>query len=151
MPEPAAFVATVAGWDVVGDEACAIRSTVFVGEQGVPAALEHDGRDPACVHVLVRDARGRAVATGRLLPDDRIGRMAVLREARGQGAGVVALRALIEAARARGSTLVRLNAQQSAVGFYLRQGFRPDGAPFIEAAIEHLPMSLRLDQRHDAR
>jgi predicted GNAT family N-acyltransferase len=35
-----------------------------------------------------------------------------------------------------------LHSQASAVGFYLRAGFTPQGAPFQEAGIEHQAMTL---------
>ena len=37
-----------------------------------------------------------------------------------------------------------LHAQASAVGFYLRAGFAPRGAPFSEAGIAHQEMALTL-------
>jgi len=45
-----------------------VRETVFVHEQNVPLELEWDDLDPLCRHVLARDAEGRAIGTGRLVP-----------------------------------------------------------------------------------
>lgn len=70
----------------------------------------------------------------------RIGRMAVLREWRGQGVGDALLRALIDQARARGWREVALNAQATAVLFYVHRGFLPYGQRFMEAGIEHQAM-----------
>ncbi|MCB1954408.1 MAG: GNAT family N-acetyltransferase [Rhodocyclaceae bacterium] len=136
-------------WAELGTEAHTIRTVVFVGEQGVAAELEVDGRDGPSLHVLVRDPSGRAIATGRLLPDGHVGRMAVLAEARGQGVGAMALKALVDAARRRGDPVLRLNAQKDAVRFYERHGFRPAGEPFMEAGIRHHPMSLDLEGLQD--
>ncbi len=122
------------------DELRKVRETVFVREQGVPAALEWDGSDPACRHVIARDAAGAPVGTGRLTPDRRIGRMAVLREWRGRGVGDALLAALLEQARALGWTEVSLHAQASAEDFYARHGFVPEGGRFMEAGIEHQGM-----------
>ena len=63
----------------------AIRETVFVREQDVPAELERDALDPQCAHVLARALDGTPIGTGRLTPERRIGRMAVLPEWRGKG------------------------------------------------------------------
>ena len=52
----------------------AVRTTVFVEGQGVPAELERDALDPVSIHVLARDADGTPVGTARLTPDRRIGR-----------------------------------------------------------------------------
>ena len=48
-------------------EIAALRTRVFVDEQGVPPEVEQDDADSWAVHVLSRDGGGRVVATGRLL------------------------------------------------------------------------------------
>lgn len=122
-----------------------VRETVFVHEQAVPLALEWDELDPRCHHVLARDDAGRPVGTGRLTPEHKIGRMAVLADWRGRGVGDALLRALLDQARALGWRKVSLNAQASAIGFYVRHGFLPFGEPFMEAGIDHQAMQLLLD------
>ena len=57
----------------------AVRDTVFGDEQNVPQEINWDGNDEECLHVLARGKRGKVVATGRLAPDGKIGRLAVLR------------------------------------------------------------------------
>lgn len=122
------------------DELQAVRDVVFVQEQRVPVALERDAIDPQCVHVIARAPDGTAIGTGRLTPDHKIGRMAVLRAWRGKGVGDALLLALIEQAREHGWREVALNAQASAVTFYTRHGFLPHGERFMEAGIEHQTM-----------
>lgn len=124
----------------------AVRETVFVQEQRVPLELEWDELDPACQHVLARDHAGRPIGTGRLTPEHRIGRMAVLAEWRGHGVGDALLLALVAQARALGWREVSLHAQASAIGFYARRGFLPYGERFVEAGIDHQSMRLLLDQ-----
>lgn len=132
-------------WDRLGPEAQAIRTAVFVQEQGIPAELEWDAADAVAVHALAVNRLGRAVGTGRLLEHapgvSKIGRMAVLPMLRGAGVGSALLGALTDAARARGDREVRLHAQASAVGFYRRLGFEAVGAPFEEAGIPHQAMA----------
>lgn len=123
----------------------AVREAVFVQEQGVPVELELDELDPQCHHVLARDADGRAIGTGRLTPEHRIGRMAVLSDWRGKGVGDALLLALIEQAHALGWHEVSLHAQAPAIGFYARHGFLPHGERFVEAGIEHQSMRRLLD------
>lgn len=130
----------VGDWQTLGERARAIRLAVFVAEQGIPAELEWDGADSACLHALALDADGRAVGTGRLLPQARIGRMAVLPAARGAGVGGAILSRLVEAARARGDEAVELSAQRSAEPFYRRHGFEAFGAPYEEAGLAHVRM-----------
>ena len=127
-------------WDAVREEARAIRYDVFVIEQGVPVELEWDEWDDQCWHALAHDAAGRAVATGRLLPDGHIGRMAVRKEARGTGVGARVLETLIDKARALGYPELILNAQTHAMPFYARAGFTPEGEEFEEAGIPHRTM-----------
>ena len=130
-------------WRAAQAEAKRIRVTVFVEEQGVPAELEMDDNDAASLHALAY-ADGRAIGTGRLLPDGHIGRMAVLKEWRGRGAGRSLLRRLIDAARQRGHREVALSAQVHALEFYRAEGFEPEGAIYEEAGIPHQAMRLRL-------
>lgn len=121
-----------------------IRETVFVHEQQVPLEEEWDALDPACRHVIARDGNGQPIGTGRLTPEHKIGRMAVLREWRGRGVGAAMLSALIAEARALEWPEVSLNAQVSAEAFYARHGFVPHGERFWEAGIEHQSMRRRL-------
>jgi predicted GNAT family N-acyltransferase len=122
----------------------AVRGTVFIEEQGVPADIERDALDPQCVHVLARALDGTPIGAGRLTPDRRIGRMAVLRDWRARGVGEAMLDALVDAARALGWPEVRLHAQVGAIGFYRRLGFLPLGPRFEEAGIEHQTMARAL-------
>jgi predicted GNAT family N-acyltransferase len=131
-------------WQSAGAEAQRVRETVFVVEQGVPPEIELDEWDERCEHALAYDAAGQVIGTGRLLPDGHVGRMAVLREARGQGVGARLLEALIERARTRGMGRVVLNAQTHAVPFYARFGFAVEGATFMEAGIPHVTMARDL-------
>ncbi|MFZ6744628.1 GNAT family N-acetyltransferase [Undibacterium sp. JH2W] len=130
----------IADWATLQKDAQAIRYEVFVVEQKIPAELEWDEADTKCLHVVAYDADGKALGTGRLLPDAHIGRMAVLATARGLGVGAKILRALMKEAQVRGELAVRLNAQQSAENFYLKEGYTRDGEIFEEAGIPHVSM-----------
>lgn len=128
-------------WTELGAAASAIRQEVFVVEQRVPAELELDEFDAVSLHALaVDDDTALALGTGRLLPDGHIGRMAVRRGARGRGIGSMLLQALMRQARQRGDMAVVLHAQLSALGFYRRHGYTPEGAVFMDAGIEHIAM-----------
>ncbi|GAB1460831.1 GNAT family N-acetyltransferase [Thauera sp.] len=130
----------VVGWDEAEMLVMPVRTEVFVVEQGVPAEIERDAFDAVCRHAIARDAGGRVVATGRLLPDGHIGRMAVRRAARGAGVGGAVLQALIAEAARRGLREVALAAQTHALDFYLRHGFEAVGEVFMEAGIPHRAM-----------
>jgi predicted GNAT family N-acyltransferase len=131
-------------WTTMRSAAEPIRYAVFVEEQKVPAEIELDEFDPLCLHALAFDRAGRVVGTGRLLPDGHIGRMAVLSQARGSGVGSALLRALMEAARARGDREVALSAQAHAIPFYERFGFVAEGDEYDDAGIAHRMMRRAL-------
>lgn len=135
LPEPTPF-------DAADLAAClAIRCEVFVGEQRVPVEEEMDGRDGEALHVLLRDA-GHPIATARLLLEDdlaHVGRVAVLAKQRRRGAGR-ALMAALPGLLPSAITLMALNAQTHALGFYERLGYTADGEAFMEAGIPHVAM-----------
>ena len=130
-------------WERARAQASRIRLEVFVEEQRVPPEIEMDANDAVSVHALAYDD-GKAVGTGRLLPDGHIGRMAVLREHRARGVGGAILVRLIAEARRRGMREVALSAQTHALAFYRKHGFAPFGGVFMEAGIPHQEMRLGL-------
>ncbi len=143
-PRPDSWRLELGAWSTLQASAAPIRLEVFVHEQHVPLAEELDTLDEVCVHAVVFDAQGRALATGRLLPDGHIGRMAVLKAARGQGLGSAVLNALMQQARKKGFAEAVLSAQTHAQGFYSRHGFVPEGAEYLDAKIPHVLMRKAL-------
>ena len=142
-PQPE-FIVREAKWEEAGEQLRAIRERVFIREQGVPEALEWDGLDADCIHLLAETEQGDAIGTVRLLADGHIGRMAVLKEWRGKGVGKVLLLRTIEIARDSGLKRVVLNAQTTALGFYQKAGFTASGGEFMDAGIPHYRMELAL-------
>ena len=146
MSLPAARLAGPDDWP----EVSALRTRVFVDEQGVPAELELDERDATAVHALSRDDAGRVVATGRLLPDAAgpgraiVGRMAADAAVRGRGHGSAVLAVLEAEAAARAQRAVELHAQLTARGFYDRAGYTAVGEPYEAAGIAHVTMTKDL-------
>ena len=118
----------------------AVRRAVFIEEQQVPEALEWDGLDADCHHVLVTDADQRPVATGRMLPDGHIGRMAVLPDCRGKGIGSAVLAGLLEVAQQQGYAEVFVHAPVTAIAFYQRHGCVISSDVFMAAGIPHRTM-----------
>ncbi len=124
-----------------------VRETVFIHEQAVPEELEWDGLDPQCAHVLAWNDQGDAIGTARMQPNGTIGRMAVLKDWRGRGAGRALLEALLDCAVRQGLTRVTLSAQTHAIGFYERAGFHVVGELFIDAGIPHRKMVKELQRQ----
>jgi predicted GNAT family N-acyltransferase len=140
----AAFTVRIVAWREALPLARPVREKVFVEEQKVPLELEWDEWDEASDHAIACDAAGRAIGTARLLPDGRIGRMAVLAEWRRKGVGAALLAAMLERARACSMARAVLHAQTRAAGFYRKFGFSERGGEFLEAGIPHVEMTLDL-------
>jgi predicted GNAT family N-acyltransferase len=113
-------------WERAEPVAAPIRFAIFMEDQQA-AGFELDELDKDCVHAVVYDEAGKAIATARLMPDGQIGRMAVVKEWRRRGVGAALLEALVGEARQRGLEQVRVTAPVQALEFYRSQGFVADG------------------------
>jgi predicted GNAT family N-acyltransferase len=125
----------------------AIRHEVFVVEQQVPAELEWDGKDDRSVHVLAKGGTGRLLLDADAAAKNGgdpytavLGRLAVLRSARGGGIGAALVHALEDEARRLGLNGVYLESQVHAVPFYERLGYSAYGPEFTDAGIPHRAM-----------
>lgn len=144
---------TLASFDADYTAIRRVRVTVFVEEQRVPLDLELDDRDRHCVHVLAYDAAGRPIGTGRIDIEagGKIGRVAVLAEARGTGVGTALMESLHDIALRAALNSVWCNAQQSAVPFYAKLGYVVTTEPFFEAGIEHVRMQRQFPRKSGSR
>ncbi len=116
-----------------------IRREVFITEQGIPESLEWDDFETSSWHVLAY-TNGKPVATGRLQPDGKITRIAVLKSARKQGLATRILQSLLSLAEQHAISSLYLNAQTTAVGLYEKHGFTRHGEVFDEGGIDHVRM-----------
>lgn len=120
-----------------------------------PVGSERDAYEDQAVHRMACDPCGRVVAVARLhWPGPKRGQiryMAVEPGCRGQGLGRRLLLSLEQEARALGLDRIELNARESAVGFYARQGYLVVGeAPTLFGLIRHARMSKALALTDDA-
>ena len=130
-----------------------VRLEVFVGEQSVPLVLEMDARDdePTTIHLLASGADGTPLGAGRILLEPEhpgrvhLGRLAVRSIARGTGLGARVVAALEQTALShsgRSSVEVVLSAQERAMRFYERCGYRVlGGRRYLDAGIWHQDMA----------
>lgn len=121
-------------------EAWRLRQDVFVVEQACPYG-DLDGRDmePATRHV-VGVLGGVVAGYARVLDEGdevRIGRVVLVRSARGQGLADLVMKAAVGVAGDRPSVL---DAQAALVGWYARFGYRVVGPEFVDDGIPHVPM-----------
>jgi predicted GNAT family N-acyltransferase len=122
-----------------------LRRVVFIDEQGVSEADEVDDKDSEAIHLLaVLD--GVPVGSARLLTEGatgKIGRVCVLKAARGAGIGAALIRAGVARFREMpGVKQVKLGAQVHALGFYAGLGFVAVGEDYFDAGILHCDMIL---------
>jgi predicted GNAT family N-acyltransferase len=128
-------------------QAMAVRRAVFIVEQKIDEAEEYDGLDDTSLHFIAVTDR-KIVGTARVrFPSPKyakIERMAVLKEFRrcGVGAGILAL--VEKELKARQVPVAMLHAQITAAAFYESRGYKPVGAHFYEAGIEHSKMKKNI-------
>ncbi|WP_420455082.1 GNAT family N-acetyltransferase [Rubrivirga sp.] len=137
---------TEADWRAVRS----VRQRVFIDEQRCPPQEEWDAADAPALrgrsvhHLLAVESEG-PVGVARWRPVGavvKLERFAVVPRARGRGlARALVARALADA-RAAGHRRFVLHAQTYVAPLYASFGFEPVGAPFDEAGIEHVKMTL---------
>ena len=125
-----------------------IRAQTFVVEQRC-FYLDPDDADITAVHVGLRDGDSALAAYARLFPEAgapgvwRVGRVLAVR--RGAGLGRRVMEETERAARIRGASLLVMDSQRQAAGFYAKLGWRETGPDFDEAGIPHVRMEKRLE------
>ena len=138
------FSIQCATWQDDHDEIAFVRRQVFIIEQKIPESEEWDDADENSSHVLVFSEKRDVVGTGRIEPNGKIARLAVIAEYRGQGVGSAMLTRLVEEARQKGFSQVFLHAQTHALKFYKKFGFGSDEVIFSEGGIPHVIARLDL-------
>jgi len=125
----------------------ALRRAIFMDEQGVSEADEVDGRDGDAAHVMAT-LDGTPLGCARILVTGeiaRIGRVCVLKEARGSGLGTAIIAACLDVAREQpGTKRAMLSAQTQAQSFYEKLGFRAFGPIYDDAGLAHRDMDRAL-------
>ncbi len=128
------------------NKALALRTVVFVEEQGVALAEEIDGLDAQATHLIALDGE-EVVATCRLLLDGttvKLGRMVVAKKRRREGIAAEMLRVADRESKLLGAEEIRLAAQSYTAALYEQAGYIAYGEPFTDAGIEHIWMNKQL-------
>ena len=121
-----------------------IREKVFIQEQKVTPQLEWDGMDEKAIHFLVfknEEAIGCARAIV-IQSHMHLGRMAVLKEHRGQGIGSALIEKAIVTAKLNQLSAIHISAQCNAIDFYVKFGFEVMSDIYLDAEIPHRDMTL---------
>ena len=121
-----------------------IREKVFIQEQKVTPQLEWDGMDEKAMHFLVfNDKAAIGCARAIVIKDHmQLGRMAVLKEYRGQGIGSALLEKAMTIAKLNQLSAIYISAQCHAIDFYKKFGFEVKSDIYLDAEIPHRDMTL---------
>lgn len=121
------------------------RIKVFVVEQNCPYQ-DIDELDKICFHVMLRDdSNNKILAYSRVIFKDDyavIGR--VISTVRSKGYGLEVVNKSIEFIKEKGYKLIEIEAQEYALGFYEKAGFKAYGDTFLMDNIPHKRMKLIL-------
>lgn len=135
------FSVKYGSWDQLQQDAKLIRKLVFISEQNIPEQDEWDDQDAISQHFVVYD-QNQPIATARLLANNSVGRVAVLKAYRGQGIGRLIMLEIIAYAQAQKRPSLQLSSQVHAVSFYEKLGFSIQGDEYDECGIPHIEMVM---------
>ncbi len=134
-------------WSTHRQPLMSVRTRVFIEEQDIPADLEWDEYDAISWHCLaVVENHSQApqyIGTGRLQPNGKITRIAVLPEWRRRGVANGIVSTLLTLANQHKLPDLFLHAQTTAQGLYKKHGFIACGEEFDEGGIAHIAMHKR--------
>lgn len=133
-------------WDELKLDAQLIRRSVFIEEQNIAEEDEWDEQDVVSLHFVVY-VENQPIATARLLSDHSVGRVAVLKEYRGQNIGLKLMLDIIQMAKTENREFLKLSSQVHATPFYTRLGFTTVGDEYLDCGIQHIEMIQHL--KHD--
>ncbi|MCH7295964.1 GNAT family N-acetyltransferase [Acinetobacter higginsii] len=128
-------------WDQLQQDAKLIRTLVFIQEQGIAEADEWDEQDAISQHFVIYD-QDQPIATARLLQNNSVGRVAVLKAYRGQGLGQMIMLDIIAFAKQQERAFLHLSSQVHAMSFYQQLGFVVQGDEYDECGIPHIEMRM---------
>ena len=134
-------------WDQLQQDAKLIRTQVFICEQGITEADEWDDQDMISDHFVVYD-QDQPIATARLLQNNSVGRVAVLKAYRGQGIGRMIMLEIIRQAHQQDRTFLQLSSQVHGISFYEKLGFSIQGDAYDECGIPHIKMQLVIETKN---
>jgi len=121
-----------------------IREKVFIEEQKVMPQLEWDGIDEKAIHFLAfKDEKPIGCARAFVIEYCmQLGRIAVLKEYRGEGIGSNLIEKAVTTAKLNQLSSIDISAQCHAIDFYKKFGFKVTSDIYLDAEIPHRDMKL---------
>ena len=135
------FTIRTGSWDELQNDAKLIREQVFIQEQQIAVEDEWDAEDAVSVHFVIYD-QDQPIATARLLKNNSVGRVAVLKSHRGTGIGKLLMQQIIQQAKHQQREFLKLSSQVHAIQFYAGLGFKVEGEQYLDCGIPHVDMRL---------
>lgn len=135
------FTIRTGSWDELQNDAKLIREQVFIQEQQIAVEDEWDAEDAVSVHFVVYN-QDQPIATARLLQNNSVGRVAVLKSHRGVGIGKLLMQQIIQQAKHEQREFLKLSSQVHAIQFYAGLGFKVEGEQYLDCGILHIDMRL---------
>ena len=135
------FTIRTGRWDELQNDAKLIREQVFIQEQQIAVEDEWDAEDAVSVHFVIYD-QDQPIATARLLKNNSVGRVAVLKSHRGLGIGKLLMQQIIQQAKHEQREFLKLSSQVHAIQFYAGLGFKVEGEQYLDCGIPHIEMRL---------
>ena len=116
-----------------------------------PRGSERDEYESTAIHAMAADSQGNVIGVARLHQTDKttaqIRYMAVKARLQKRGVGKALLHYLEEHAIALGVRLIKLNARENCVEFYIQQGYHITGPGHVlYGEIKHQKMQKQLSQ-----
>ena len=139
---------TIREFNYLPEDARVIRNEVFVREQGF--INEFDETDSISIH-LVLYHNEKPISTCRIYYHTEkqtfiIGRIAVMKEYRGNHIGASMLRSAEESIRNKGGSSVILSAQVRIAAFYEKHGYHKQGDVYLDEDCPHVWMKKNLEE-----
>lgn len=137
----------VAIYDKVHSDEIMIRKTVFEDEQGfIDEFDEIDENDKTKHVVLYKDSVPIATCRFFKVNDEyKIGRIAVVKEYRGQGIGRIIVSCAEEKVYELGGRELCLSSQVRVQGFYEKLGYVAEGDVYMDEMCPHIKMRKKLE------
>ena len=124
-----------------------IRKAVFVDEQGFQNEFDEIDDSDTVVHMLLcKDDEPIATCRFFKINDEyKIGRIAVVKEYRGQGIGRIIVRCAEEKVYELGGRELSLSSQVRVQGFYEKLGYVAEGEIYMDQMCPHIKMRKKLE------
>lgn len=134
---------TITNWQRGKHEITALRERVFVYERHLPHQVEFDQHDSSAIHALIKTPDNTVVATGRIIDNREISRLAVARTHRNLAVYKALFSQLFAQAKQTGANDIVVACTLESVGYHECLGYQKLGNVYMEAGIPRQRMCCK--------